>query len=314
MQLPRFASASLLALALLASASEAHADALRRVEHTIEEPEPRRESAGTRSSSGPIDGSPSHNDRQHSQAPVRAAEMSGYDGLWAPGERHRQHDDDADLMLLDMAGRALAFPWVIPRWFDDPRLSRYAAYPYAHGPALLRESDAQTSEEAASTDVLLQLDAETGFLLEGVVPASFALRLLLPHRFELSSRVSLLNDVYQADQSMAAASTSHVAVRYAQTRRVEFRTGLGARMFTLGTLTWGVDLLYAVDAYLSRWSVLRVELHAGTLGSAFAGQARATVGVMIKRCELYAGYDHTAFLGNGKTTLGGPVAGLRAWF
>jgi hypothetical protein len=110
------------------------------------------------------------------------------------------------------------------------------------------------------------------------------------------------------------AALAHVQYRHAQTKRVEFRTGVGVRMFALDRFRAGLDLLYAVDAYFARRGVTRIELHLGTLGHAFAGQVRATVGAMIGRCELYAGYDHSVFVGRGKATLGGPVAGLRAWF
>ncbi|MDB4985505.1 MAG: hypothetical protein JWN04_683 [Myxococcaceae bacterium] len=232
---------------------------------------------------------------------------------WSPVERE---DDDAgnELFLLSVFGRAVSFMWTVPRLFDDPSLVRYGAYPYADGPGLIRSDDDDALLLGLQRPLALQMDVESGFLLQGVVPGSFAMRLQLPRRFEVSTRVSLLSDVSQANQGMAAASTSHVSYRFAQMRRAEFRTGVGLRNYTLGTIAWGIDVLYAVDAYLSRWSVIRAELHAGTLGSAFAAQARVTVGVMVKRCELYAGYDQTAFFGPEKTALGGPIAGIRAWF
>jgi hypothetical protein len=206
-------------------------------------------------------------------------------------------------------------PWWVPRLADEPCLQTYADYPFADRKGLLRSAPACADAPGEdSYRIALDSEVESGFLLEGVVPATLAVRLHLPHRFELSGRLSLLGDVLEQKTELATSALAHVMYRHAQSKRVEFRTGVGVRMFALEAFRAGLDLLYAVDAYIARRGVFRTELHLGTLGQAFAGQVRATAGVSIGRCELYAGYDHTVFVGRGKATLGGPIAGLRAWF
>jgi hypothetical protein len=144
------------------------------------------------------------------------------------------------------------------------------------------------------------------------VPRS--LRAHLPHRFELSGVVSLLSDVYEQPVERATMAMAHLTYRHAQTRRVEFRSGVGARLFVHDAPRAGVDFFYGIDGYFARRGVVRINLHGGTLGSAGFGEARATIGAMVSRYEIYAGYDHTAIFGREHATLGGPVAGMRAWF
>jgi hypothetical protein len=239
-----------------------------------------------------------------------SSRSSSHSASWSDDED--DDDDDLGVLFLYLTYKLMASPWQVPRLYDDPRLERYALYPYADGPGLLRQNDDELLGE--SRKVAVQMDVESGYQLQGVVPGSFALRVQLPRRFELSSRVSLLSDLRETPVERAVSTTTHVLYRHAQTSRAEFRSGLGVRSFTFNEVSAGVDFMYAIDAYLSRWSVLRIEMHLGSLGRAFAGEARATLGIMVKRCELYAGYDQTVFSGNGTTRLGGPIAGLRAWF
>jgi hypothetical protein len=152
-------------------------------------------------------------------------------------------------------------------------------------------------------------------LLQGVVPGLLAARLQLPRRMELDTRVSLLSDVYETPSRQGASGTFHVTLRHGQRQRVDFRTGLGVRMFAFDHVRAGFDFLYAIDGYIAQNMVLRIELHVGNVGNQAVGQARGTLGVMIKRSELYAGWDQTGLAGpDSSSRLGGPVAGIRTWF
>jgi hypothetical protein len=219
-------------------------------------------------------------------------------------------------------------PWAIPRTFyDHPDLVRYAPYPFAYGAGVLRPlspapSESVLEEEGAVGDVAdaarkvaLALDAESGYQLQGVVPAGLALRVMLPYRVELDARYTGLVDVKEHPHDVASAGTAHLAYRFAQGQRYDFRTGVGVRSFALDTFRIGVDLWYGFDVYIGPCVVWRVELHMGSAGHAFVGQVRSTLGVMLARFELYAGYDHSAYLSAGNDArLGGPIGGLRAWF
>lgn len=210
--------------------------------------------------------------------------------------------------------RALTVPWNLPRRFDDPRLEGYAPYPFADGPALLRSVEPGDADAELPRRVALDVAAESGFLLEGVVPVSVTLRAHLPLRFELNTAISLLSDVYEQDVEHATVASAHVLYRHAQTRRAELRSGFGARLYVGDVVRAGFDVFYGIDGYFARRGIVRVDLHGGSLGRAFVGEARLTLGVMVRRTELYAGYDHTAFFGETASRLGGPIAGVRTWF
>ena len=282
---------SLLGLLLLAQPAGARADALRRVDDA--------------SSSGGSDRSSSG---QHGWS------SSGSSGSDSSSQSDCSDDecDDAGVLFAIL----LLAPWWLPYAADEPGLSAgYAPYPFADGPGLLRRSDPTDPQAAKPRRVLLQLDAESGFLLQGVVPGSLAARLQLPHRMELDARVSLLSDVYETPSRLGVSGTGHVTLRHGQRQRVDFRTGLGVRVFALDQVQLGFDLLYAIDGYIAKNLVLRIELHVGNLGDTAVGQARSSLGVMIKRSELYAGWDQTGLAGPDSTSrLGGPIAGIRTWF
>jgi hypothetical protein len=224
---------------------------------------------------------------------------------------------ESDSFALLFVAMTFGLPWTVPRLYDDPSLGSYAAYPFSHGPGVLRVapgSDADVDAQDARR-VALAVDAESGYLIQGVIPASMAMRLLLPFRLELDGRVSLLTDVLEQPVQLAAAATAHLSYRFAQGKRFDFRTGLGARLFALNEVRPGFDMMYAVDSFIANSVVFRLELHLGSAGQAFVGQARSTLGVMFGRTELYAGYDHTSYIGEaGRARLGGPVLGVRAWF
>lgn len=208
-------------------------------------------------------------------------------------------------------------PWMVPRLFDDRTLVGYAPYPFYGGAGVLRLAEGSNPETDAQgvRNVALAVDVESGYFVQGAVPAGFAMRLALPRRFEIDTRVSLLTDILEIPSQLAALGTSHVSYRFAQGKRFDFRTGLGMRVFTLDSVRLGIDVMYAVDSYIAQNVVLRIELHMGSLSQAFVGQARSTLGMMFGRAEVYAGYDHTSYISEASTArLGGPIVGVRSWF
>lgn len=283
-------SAICIALLCLWSAQVANADALRKIQQTGQ---PQRDDGGPSRGGGGDDSSDT--DR------VDSGDSSAI-------------DDDGALLLF--ASILLASPWWVPhRVLDDPCLDGYARFPYERGAGLL--ASRACAPEAAAEARKLAFDAalESGFTLSRVLSTSAQLRLQLPRRVEFDTRVSLLRDLAELPRENALGMTSHIAFRFARARRVDFRTGVGLRLYRFDVTLLGVDFLYAFDAYLGRGLIARVELHGGSLGQALAAQARATLGIMVERFELYAGYDHTGFWsGQESARLGGPVAGVRAWF
>ncbi len=293
---------------LLSSPRGALADGLRNVDRATSGGRHASSSSGSQSTS-----------RSSSGGTHGSSWSSSDDGSTLPYDEERCHYDPD----YCGPGRSLGFyfvavtfaaPWGIPGLFlDDATLQRYAPYPFADGPGLLRpllDDGRNTARKVA-----IALDAESGYMLQGVVPSGLALRVLLPYRVELDARFSGLTDVRERPADVASAGTAHLTYRFAQGRRYDFRTGLGLRTFQLDDLRLGFDILYGVDVYIGPCVVWRVELHMGSAGDAFVGQARSTLGVMVSRFEVYAGYDHTAYLSaTYDAALGGPIAGLRAWF
>jgi hypothetical protein len=225
--------------------------------------------------------------------------------------------DDGDSFMALLMLYTVTSPWTVPRAFDDRALVGYAPHPFYRGAGVLRLAEGSNPETDAQgvRNVALAVDVESGYLIQGVVPAGIALRLALPHRFEIDTRVNLLTDILEIPSQLAALGTSHVSYRFAQGKRFDFRTGLGMRVFTLDSVRLGVDVMYAVDSYIAENVALRIELHVGNLSQAFVGQARTTLGVMFGRTEVYAGYDHTSYISEASTArLGGPIVGVRSWF
>jgi hypothetical protein len=218
-------------------------------------------------------------------------------------------------MFGQMALHIVGFPWILPYYMlDDPCLDAYAEHPYQAGSGLALSSRCGDQAAPSARNVLFEVGLESGYMLQQVVPTTAGVRLQLPLRLELDSRVTLLRDFAEQTAEHALSMNSHVAYRFARGRRADFRTGVGVRLYVFDKTLAGVDLLYAIDSYLGRGVVARIELHAGTLGRAFLAQARATLGVMVERFELYAGYDHMVVAGEGTARLGGAVAGVRSWF
>lgn len=283
----------LLVLMLIVTASPiARADALRKVERELSPP---RERSSRSSGSRAAPSSPGSADDDDAADSVAAL-------LLAP--------------LFEAAGQAflagVTAPWWAPRRYDDVCLAGYAARPFAAGPGTaLDDCDPYVSHRKRT---LLQLDLESGYMLEGAIPASLSLRYQLPRRFEISARGTFLSDVIAQPTEYAFAGTVHVLWHHALARRVDFRTGVGMRLFSMDSTRAGLDLLYGIDGYPSQWSIVRVELHAGLFAHAFTAEARGTIGALLGPVELYAGYGHTVFAGASRATLRGPIAGVRAWF
>jgi hypothetical protein len=253
-------------------------------------------------------------DRDHS-----AHHGGGGDGIHVTvndGASGDQSDEPTWLELLVLA------PWTLPRLLiDDPCLLGYAPYPYHDGLGQLRR--VAVTPECAGSEAhplpesrafALSSDFEASYLLHDIVAGTFAARLQMPYRLELAGRISFLKDLSAKPREQALSGTTHLDLRFAQSATVQFRSGLGLRAFSLHKPLYGVDFFYSMDISSRKPLLVHVELHAGSLGHAFAAQARATIGVQLGKLELYAGYDHTVVFGSSTARLGGPVLGLRVWF
>src|SRR5260221_6613133 len=232
----------------------------------------------------------------------------------------------------DLAVWIVGSPWLIPYAALEPTHRGppvFEDYPYAGGSnGLLRyaaaERDEGVDETSASYEsvesglpatgksVVGQVQAEGGYILGGVYRGGLGARLMTPMRLELDIN---LHGFAEPLPGKAADSSSfanaHLGLRFAQSERVQFHTGLGYQQYADGRgIETGIDFFYGFEAELGAHLILAASGNLGSAGHALVGQARATLGVMVGRVEIYAGYDHISI---GGVLLGGPAAGDRAW-
>lgn len=237
----------------------------------------------------------------------------------------------------DDGGGALALyvllsPWVGPyAALESGERGKpfFEAYPYAHGSnGLLRypepvhedgvdgdtanETNIEPAPPPSGKSVAGQVRAEGGYILGGTYRGALGGRLMVPGRLELDANFhGLVEPLSDGAVDRATFGNAHVAVRFAQSEQVQFRTGLGYQQFAdQYGVEPGIDFLYGFEAQLGAHLILGISGNLGSAGHAFVGQIRGSLGVMIDRFEIYAGYDHISI---GVVPLGGPTAGIRAW-
>ena len=104
----------------------------------------------------------------------------------------------------------------------------------------------------------------------------------------------------------------NAVVRFAQSQRAEFRTGLGMNWMADSNATdLGFNFTYAADFFPRKPWVISMEFDAGTLGNAHLFHFRTTGGVLWSGVEAYTGYE---WIDVGRVETNSLVAGFRFWF
>jgi hypothetical protein len=242
-------------------------------------------------------------------------------------------DQEATAERSELLVRVLTFPWSAPYLIIEedksvPHTFSFHDYPYAQGaPGYLKRSGAVMVAEAGDAptpvvstsprtkEVAGQLRADESYLTSNVLRTSAAARLLLPYRLELDTDWLVFVDPNASSTNAAGLGSAHFGLRFAQTERVVFRTGLGTRHWIDHRgAEHGADLLYGVDIFWGRPVTTTLEGQLGFVGSAFVGRVRATIGAMLGPIEAFVGYDHVGITGrDASAALGGPVLGLRVF-
>jgi hypothetical protein len=243
---------------------------------------------------------------------------------------------DGDPLLGQMVLYTLILPFSLPHFAVEGDESMWSAWsivpqPYSHGaPGYFAPvgSPEQVGGFAVPPErrrtTALQLSIEGMPSLAGAPGrAQGRLRLLTAYRLELDAAYALYVEPSDAGAvgggTSAWVGTAHAAFRFAQGEHVQFRAGIGVRHWIdqQGS-SLGIDGLYALDIYWGRPMTTSVELSGGTLGSAWAAEARGTVGVILGIGEIYGGYDAlwigSPDAGGPMAYLGGPVVGVKAYF
>lgn len=205
---------------------------------------------------------------------------------------------------------------------------RYADYPYAEGAAghllypepivygwdgVARSKGNDRVEPRLLQRSSLRLGAEAGIgVTDAVTRFGLHARLQLPYRLQFDADWSRFHEHDQQGADTAYLGREHLAIRFAQSSRVQFYTGVGPQHFcdAIGC-EHGVDFAYGFEAFPGRPIVFSAEGSLGNLGQAFAPGVRTRIEYMVGPVEAVLGW-HQRWVGG--VPLGGPFLGISGWF
>jgi hypothetical protein len=253
-------------------------------------------------------------------------------------------DPDGSLWLLAFYGTAFVVTspfWAPMAMLDDgyKRELQFPTYPYEDdmpghmadplvGAIDLRHSDEDADGEddpnAADSALTLQparllrgwsirVGAEYGNTFADVDRISGNLLFSTASRWGLDSEWHFLRErLPDGSHDQLALGDCNLVFRFAQSPRVEFRTGLGMNWLSdSATTNLGFNFNYAADFFPQKPWVLSTAMDVGRLGYANLFHCRTTVGLLWHFLESYVGYDHYDI---GRTSTNSLIAGLRLWF
>ena len=103
----------------------------------------------------------------------------------------------------------------------------------------------------------------------------------------------------------------NIVYRFAQSERVQFRSGLGFNWLSDEIDTdIGFNFTYGADFFPAEPWVISAVIDWGRLGKASLFHGRVTVGLVLDRFEIYTGFDYYDV---GGTQLNGFIAGVGVW-
>ncbi len=105
---------------------------------------------------------------------------------------------------------------------------------------------------------------------------------------------------------------ANLVFRFAQSLRVQMRTGLGMNWLADETGSdLGFNFTYGGDFFPKKPWVISAEVDLGTLGDETLTHARLTTGWQWRGAEVFIGYDYYEV---DQTELNGFLSGIRLWF
>ena len=137
--------------------------------------------------------------------------------------------------------------------------------------------------------------------------------------FTTASRFGLDTEMGRLEERLPAGGVDQLWIgdcnlvfRFAQSERVQFRTGLGFNWLDDPAATdFGFNFTYGADFFPHRPWVVSTAIDWGTLGEAELFRFRSTIGLLVNRVEVYTGYE---YLDIDTVQLNSLMAGLRIWF
>jgi hypothetical protein len=219
--------------------------------------------------------------------------------------------------LFYLAGAIVASPFIVPHWAVDDDIhcdGSFLHFPYENdwgGYMWVDQSSLPRPDGAGN--LALRLSAEDGNDFHGLNRTGGRLFVDTNGRLGLQVRGDWYRERLPEGQSdVLFLGSTEVTFRFAQSERLQFFAGLGARMSENDLRSrFGVNFTYGADIYPINPLVVSLSLDVGNLGSDLVFNAHATAGVLYKHVELFAGYDYLLI---GPVDLQGALAGIRLWF
>ncbi len=228
-------------------------------------------------------------------------------------------DDDADLPILgELFGGAMLFTASAPFWYphyvlndDYEYQTHFPEFPYVD------DWDGHLVIHFPSVEPLRSWSgrwrSEYGDGFDGMSRIGGHLLVDTASRFGFDSewnhrRQKLSNGGHDS----LSTGDFNVFLRFAQSEKIEFRTGIGLNWLDDSIDTnYGFNFTYGVDVFPAKPWVLSTTIDWGTLGRASLFHSRTTVGLLLDRYEFFTGYDYFRV---GSVDIDGIVGGIRIWF
>lgn len=261
--------------------------------------------------------------RGRNAAPDRESDSGGNQNS---DRRRCDGEDDAYEGLTELAGWFALYAVTSPIWaprslVGDGSLCRgyFARYPYrcdlpgymATDPGGVRDFEPPLADEHYNWLLRTRIEYSDSFddlsRIGGQVLWDTASRWGIDSQFDYlrEERTGSANDqLWLGD--------ANVVYRFAQSPRLQMRTGLGVNWMsdTDGT-DLGFNFTYGGDLFLANPWIVSAEVDWGWLGNAGLFRGRTTLGVHLHRWEFYTGYE---YLDVGRTQLNSLLGGVRLWY
>lgn len=231
------------------------------------------------------------------------------------GLRHDDCDDEG--WLEDSLSKVFFYVVTSPFWVppsilgDDYQPGHFAEYPYAarHAGFMMIEPDVWGKhwDWSVRATALYGTDFDDVSQVLGRVQWDGPLRFGVDTEFrQVEERLdSMAEDRLQLGDF-------NVVYRFAQSRRVQMRSGIGVNwMHDADDTDYGFNFTYGGDWFPDDPFVVSTDFDWGRLGDASAIHSRVTGGVVLRNLEAFVGYD---YLRIGDTRLRAMLAGVRVWF
>ena len=243
--------------------------------------------------------------------------------LGASSQAKDDEDDNHETVRVEQVlGWAILFgvtsPWWVPNTAlesADDVLTGFPVAPYANGgDGYLVFGTSETDNPAVDTRPWggrLSFDAASNF--EGVTTSSGRLRIDTDCRFGLDTEWATLFERNAGDTDWLGRGDCNLVVRFAQSPRVEFHSGIGINWLAdQHNADVGFNFTYGVDVFPLDPVVTSATLDLGKVGDASLIHFRGTVGVMVmSRMHLYTGYDLLDLEGASVHSF---LTGIEFWF